>query len=114
MSCWVVPALAAELWGMSLGQVLRGIKDGSIPWREEHGFAFVKAGPEAETLPAPVQHKAADRPSTFMLTHSQDDVTEEADSEVLSTGELEALTLPDWRQVRHTVGRTRIAPAMAA
>ena len=41
MSCWVVPAIAAELWGLPLAQVLAGVADGSIPSQREHGFVFV-------------------------------------------------------------------------
>ena len=43
MSCWVVPAIAAELWGVTLAQVLAGIADGTVRWQREHGFLFVDA-----------------------------------------------------------------------
>jgi hypothetical protein len=43
MSCWVVPAIAAELWGVTLAQVLAGVADGTVRWQREHGFLFVDA-----------------------------------------------------------------------
>ena len=47
MSCWVVPAIAAELWGVPLGNVLMGVRDGSIASRQEHGFVFVDVAPDS-------------------------------------------------------------------
>jgi hypothetical protein len=41
MSCWVVPAIAAELWGVPLAQVMARVADGSVPSQREHGFLFV-------------------------------------------------------------------------
>src|SRR5205823_4773016 len=38
MSCWVVPSLAAELWRMPLEQVLKLMRDGLVPSKEEEGF----------------------------------------------------------------------------
>jgi hypothetical protein len=116
MSCWVVPALAAELWGISLQQVLKGIKEGTIPSREEHGFTFVQTGEEAQPIIAPVQMRPADRPSTFIMSHSDDKIEDTSDEseDVVTQEEHDALVLPDWRQVRRAVGRTRVPPKMAA
>jgi hypothetical protein len=41
MSCWVVPAIAAELWGVTVGRVMAGVLDGTVDSRTEHGFVFV-------------------------------------------------------------------------
>ena len=41
MSSWVAPSVAAELWGISVDQVLAGIADGSIPSYVDGQFLFV-------------------------------------------------------------------------
>ena len=41
MSSWVAPSVAAELWGISVDQVLAGIADGSIPSCVDGQFLFV-------------------------------------------------------------------------
>ena len=41
MSCWVVPEIAADLWGIPLEQVFDRIRDGSIQSKCEGGFIFV-------------------------------------------------------------------------
>jgi hypothetical protein len=52
---WIVPSIAAEMWGISLEQVIQGIQSGSIPSRNEHGFVFVRHGendaPEVARVP---------------------------------------------------------------
>jgi len=45
---WIVPSLAAEMWGVPLDQVIRGIQEGSIASRHEHGFVFVRWGEHHE------------------------------------------------------------------
>jgi hypothetical protein len=50
MSCWVVPAIAAELWGVTLAQVLAGVADGTVRWQREHGFLFVDASARGHSL----------------------------------------------------------------
>jgi hypothetical protein len=41
MSSWVAPSVAAEIWGISVDQVLAGIADGSIPSYVDGQFLFV-------------------------------------------------------------------------
>ena len=41
MSSWVTPGVAAELWGVSLEQVLAAVADGSVPTRIDGYFLFV-------------------------------------------------------------------------
>lgn len=53
MACWVVPAIAAELWGVPVSQVLTGIRDGTIASRREHGFLCVDAAPGSYTYHRP-------------------------------------------------------------
>src|SRR2546423_4074654 len=46
MSCWVVPAIAAELWGVTIDRILSGVLDGTVESRTEHGFVFVDVATE--------------------------------------------------------------------
>ena len=41
MSSWVAPSVAAEIWGMSVDEVLAGIADGSIHSCVDGQFLFV-------------------------------------------------------------------------
>ena len=41
MSAWVAPSIAAEIWGISVDQVLAGIADGSIQSCVDGQFLFV-------------------------------------------------------------------------
>jgi hypothetical protein len=41
MSSWVAPAIAAEIWGVSVEQILAGIANGSIPSYVDGQFLFV-------------------------------------------------------------------------
>src|SRR5690348_17077985 len=61
MSCWVVPTIAADLWGCTVENVWAAIRDGRIPTREENGWLFVDAAPHGAdiALPRPL------RPATF-------------------------------------------------
>lgn len=45
MSSWVAPSIAAELWQKSLDDVLRCIREGAIPVRNEGDFTFVDIAP---------------------------------------------------------------------
>ena len=66
MACWVVPAIAAELWGVTVNHVLAGIRDGSVASRAEHGFVFVDAAPCGHTYHRP--RRPGERPpATFVL-----------------------------------------------
>ena len=42
MSCWVAPAVAAEMWHCGIEQVLEAVRSGSIPSRIEGGFLLVE------------------------------------------------------------------------
>src|SRR5437868_1301974 len=45
MSCWVVPNVAAEIWGISLDEVLQRIQSGSVVSKREYGFLLVDTAP---------------------------------------------------------------------
>jgi len=45
MSCWVVPQVAAEIWGISLTEVLSRIHCGAVISKMEYGFLLVDTAP---------------------------------------------------------------------
>ena len=45
MSCWVVPNVAAEIWGISLDEVMQRIHSGSVVSKREYGFLLVDTAP---------------------------------------------------------------------
>src|SRR5687767_9805480 len=45
MSCWVVPIVAAEIWGISLNEVLARIAAGAVVSKMEYGFLLVDTAP---------------------------------------------------------------------
>jgi len=53
MACWVVPTVAAELWGVSLQQVLDAILSGAISSRQDSDFTFVDVAPGSPTVRLP-------------------------------------------------------------
>src|SRR3712207_3351475 len=63
MACWVVPALAAEFWGISVDQVMGRVVDGSVGSKIEDGFLFVDVAPHA----LPFRYAPHERPPTFTL-----------------------------------------------
>ena len=56
MPCWVVPAVAAEFWGVSVEQVLADIAAGRLVTQNEGGLLFVAVGPAAAPDHAGPEH----------------------------------------------------------
>jgi len=118
MSCWVVPSVAAELWGCAVQSVLDAIHNGDIPTREENGWMFVDVAPNSPTLQTP----KALRPATYVsdaelaaLSGPIDDydvaleLAEDGEDEVFDGHAME-----DWRDARQQTATLRRAPAKAA
>jgi hypothetical protein len=61
MSCWVVPALAAEYLGTTVEELLSRVRLGTIPTRTENGFTFVDVAPHSRRWDEPEM-----RPPTFV------------------------------------------------
>lgn len=53
MPCWVLPAVAAEMWGVSLAHVLAQIEAGTLASRVEDGSLLVDAGPVGDVSHVP-------------------------------------------------------------
>lgn len=142
MSCWVVPAVAAEYWGVSLDAVWNRIYSGQVPHKAERGFVFVDVDPWRPNR-NPAQGHAP--PATFVAADQS--IEDEADldleevqflngpwendppnddqdaSEAYTpvTDELPALDVEEtatfgrlsWEETRLRVSRTRRPPQMA-
>ena len=65
MPSWVVPAVAAELWGVSVEHVLAEVAAGRVISRREGEFLFVDVDPnaaeaaQAQTSPTPYRRSLA-------------------------------------------------------
>ena len=116
MSCWVVPAIAAELWGVTLDRILAGVRDGTVPSCVENGFVFVDVAPAADTPPS--SPPAGVRPPTYVtVTRDADEwVTDPApqDAELPPLDpEEDATPLPPREMIRAAVARLRTPPPRA-
>ena len=105
MSCWVVPTIAAEIWGVSLEQVLSGMKAGSIPSKEELGRMFVDVAPTSPKIETPRSMRAPAPPTYTTVT------TEEL--EALTIEDDHTLDLGDWREAREAAQKRRRPPIAA-
>ncbi len=126
MPCWVVPTIAAEIWGVSVEHVLQRVRSGSLPCRLDEGFMFVDVMSADEACSSVVP--SDERPPTFtalseaevdaLAADECDEVIEAADKlrdeirvESQSPDNDEAsVDLGDWRAARARVGVTRIPP----
>src|SRR3954447_8892717 len=123
MSCWVVPTIAAEIWAMPLSELLRRIRDGEIPTKQDAGFTFVDVAPYSQKIERPIL-PPDERPSTFtalsdaeMAALESEQLTDDpaAASEpvivVVDEDQLPDITesknLGDWRKGRQFAARKR-------
>ena len=117
MSCWVVPAVAAEIWGIPLEQVMHRIRTGQIPTRVEGEFTFVDVAPDSPRCQPP-RRRAAERPPTFtLITREELDAlcAELTEEDELDETEDEPQTFTgDWRSARRKTARLRRAPRQLA
>ncbi len=134
MSCWVVPTIAAEIWGVSVDSILHRVRDGSLAHRADEGFLFVQmepvTAPKVERPPtftvlsaAEVEALEVDRVEETIavaadseatkLDHKVDDDDHEVESQSPDDDEA-SVDLADFRTARRRVGMTRIPPARFA
>jgi hypothetical protein len=114
MSCWVVPSVAAELWGTSIEHVMECIRDGRVVMKQEHGFTLVDVAPHSPTIEKPRMRKE-DRPPTYVELTAEELVALHSDQEdhVETTQEDDGESLGDWRAARLAASRGRRRPAAA-
>ena len=124
MSCWVVPTIAAEIWGVPVEHLVQRIRDGELAYRVDEGFMFVDVAPPP---PPKVEH-----PPTFTaLSEAELEALRDAEAEPVKTPEPvvaevdedaesqspdddeASVDLGDWRTARQRVALTRIPPGRA-
>jgi hypothetical protein len=128
MSCWVVPTIAAEIWGVSVDHVLSQVRDGHLPHQLDEGFMFVDVFSHGGGGGCGVAKQVEPPPPTFIVLSEAevealgkadeeprvdpiDDSGVEEETESQSPDDDEAsVDLGDWRAARQRVGRTRIPP----
>ena len=117
MSCWVVPSLAAELWRMPLDQVMKLVKDGAVPTKQDEGFTFIDVAPMSPKIDGP-SLKPGHRPPTFIPAADETDINlvirpEPADAwdEDAGNDATESYKFGDYRAARARISITRIGPA---
>ena len=115
MSCWVVPTVAAELWGVSVEHVIQCIRDGQLVSRREAGFTFVDIAPDANTIKPPTYTIITPEEFAALTGHGPQDVASDVDVEIVDEeAETESGNLADWRAAREQASRMRIAPRRKA
>lgn len=67
MSCWVVPAIAAELWEVPIAEILRRIHNGVVPFRREQGFLFVDVAPYSPVYTPAAREPREESPPTYTI-----------------------------------------------
>jgi hypothetical protein len=126
MSCWVVPTVAAELWGVSVQQVLDAILSGLISARKESDFTFVDVAPGSPTVRRP--RFLRNDPPTFTAVSDEELLALMADDEAVPqpqiapepnappmSDEMSALIeMGDWRRARRMTATLRKPPQSSA
>jgi hypothetical protein len=109
MSCWVVPSVAAELWGCTVDAVLAAMRNGNVPTKEDAGWTFVDVAPDSPTLEstnirfdAVAASSVVTQEEKMALVGDRDQDDRDADME------------GDWRSIRQTVSASRRAPLAKA
>ena len=64
MSCWVVPTVAAEMWGVTVEHVLSLIAEGKVPSKRDYHFLVVDVAPDSPQVQGAFKGPGA-RPATF-------------------------------------------------
>ena len=108
MSCWVVPTVAAELWGVSVDTILTRVRAGDVPSKNENGFMFVDVAPDSARIDAP---KSLRPPTYTVVTELKPGGMRIAGAEPEDDEPApRPVTLDDWRTGRVLASRTRKPP----
>lgn len=133
MSCWVVPAVAAEFWGIPVDAVLARVREGQVSHKTEQGFLFVDvapwsvdfvtarpSGPPPPTFVAVAADETSsafnEQPTEIAAAEGEESAGDDEEGLLasLSDEETESFSRLSWQEVRRTVGRTRKPPIAAA
>lgn len=71
MSCWVVPSVAAELWGVSVEHIHARIRDGSLPSKQDSGFTVIDVAPDSPVLETASQLRPPPPPTYRVVTREE-------------------------------------------
>jgi hypothetical protein len=124
MSCWVVPTVAAELWGVPVEAILDRARTGLVPSKTENGFMFVDVAPDSTKCdppkgirpPSPPTYMIVSEPELGALRADEDaaqptqPMMRLAQQDELEIPAAPAPTLDDWRAGRKLASRTRRPP----
>jgi hypothetical protein len=77
MSCWVVPNVAAEIWGISLDEVMQRIQSGAVISKREYGFLLVDTAPLGPLFHSTATEGKA-KPRTWVAVQTWVEVEEDA------------------------------------
>jgi len=122
MSCWVVPTVAAEIWGMSVDSIWKKIASGEIPHRMDEGWTFVDCAPGGPIF-CPPKLPASERPPTW-TTITEEELKalsdepeppaikqfQDEDQEQDPDPEPEVSSFKNWRTARQRTAKLRLAP----
>jgi hypothetical protein len=122
MSAWVAPSIAAEIWGISVNDVLAGIADGSIQSYVDGQFLFVDLGRHGLPLSTPrpvntdpiVTHEEiAALTFTPIMSEPQPSLSEGEDI-VEDSPDEGRYDVGQWRSARRQTSQVRRPPASRA
>lgn len=131
MPCWVAPIVAAELWHVTVAQIMEMVQDSAIESCHLHGFTLVDVAPKPPSVHAigapptfttvtPEEHAALVSdlapPSDLApaITHVEAPAADAEDHPLDPEEAADTKPLADWRQVRARMSRLRRPPACAA
>jgi len=127
MSCWVVPAVAAEFWGVPVQTVLNRVRDGQVPHKTDQGFLFVDvapwsvdavgvchSAPPQTFVPAAVEEEPMPNAEPWPQDEDLPLLTLDADdAEQIEEAHTEDLNWLNREQTREAVSRMRRPPVAA-
>jgi hypothetical protein len=111
MSCWVVPSVAAELWGCTVDAVLSAIQSGNVPTKEDCGWTFVDVAPNSPALHTPKAVRPPTPDTYAVITPAESTALAEP---MVMESEEPAEMPGDWRKIRQEVSGSRRAPLAKA
>lgn len=123
MSSWVAPAVAAEMWGTSLQQVMEWVANGTVASYVDGQFLFVdiaSRGYERAAQPPPPAPTTNQEPEEVVTPEELTALTRPAteypvDEDTLPEHEDDSpqRDISQWRSARQSASRQRKAPKVA-
>ena len=112
MSCWVVPSVAAELWGVSVEQVQARIREGSLPSKQDSGFTVIDVAPDSPVAQTPKTPRPP-APPTYRAVTREEIRALVGDAVEFDLGDDES-DVQNWRVGRSEASRIRRPPEAVA